>query len=81
MSKVTSEAQTAPLPAESVPVSNRLTVPCANAPTIKKDLTVEVEEAMDEVEGILVGWSFHSGFPSEDGLAALAVIRAALTKP
>ena len=43
-------------------------------------LPKEVEEAMDKVAGILSGWSFHSGFPSEEGLAALAVIRAALSQ-
>jgi len=53
------------------------------APTIKKDLTVgptpkEVEEAMGRVKSIISGWSFHTGFPSEEGLAALAVIKAVL---
>ena len=47
----------------------------------KAPLPAEVEAAMGKVGGILAGWSFHYGFPSEEGLAALAVIRAALTKP
>jgi hypothetical protein len=37
-----------------------------------------VEEAMGKLESIITGWSFHAGFPSGEGLVALAHIRAAL---
>jgi len=58
-------------------------------PTIKKDLTVEVEEAMGKIENLLGGFGpnvFRDEFGRRihyprDTMAALAVIRAALTKP
>jgi hypothetical protein len=36
------------------------------------------EEALGKLESIITGWSFHAGFPSGEGLVALAHIRAAL---
>jgi len=59
---------------KAVPASDRLTVPCENAPTIKKDLTVEVEEAMETLTMLVK----VDGDVLEN--AALAVIRAALSK-
>jgi uncharacterized NAD-dependent epimerase/dehydratase family protein len=59
---------------KAVPASNRLTVQYANAPTIKKDLTVEVEEAMETLTMLVK----VDGDVLEN--AALAVIRAALSK-
>lgn len=41
-------------------------------------LPKEVEEALAVVRDILAGWSFHAGFPSAAGLAALAVLREAV---
>jgi len=66
--------------------SNRLTVQYANAPTIKKDLTVaplpaEVEEAMDTLRVFGMSGASETGdIPASEReiLAALAVIRAAL---
>jgi len=73
---------------KAVPASDRLTVPCENAPTIKKDLTVAplpaevpleavlpraVEEAMETLTMLVK----VDGDVLEN--AALAVIRAALT--
>ena len=73
---------------KAVPASDRLTVPCENDPTIKKDLTVEVEEAMGKIENLLGGFGpnvFRDEFGRRihyprDTMAALAVIRAALAK-
>ena len=56
------------------------------APTIKKDLTVEVEEAMGKIENLLGGFGpnvFRDEFGRRihyprDTMAALAVIQAAL---
>jgi hypothetical protein len=67
-----------PLPAEAVPASNRLTVQYANAPTIKKDLTVEVEEAMRWFNDVLSLLESINIRIDETDAPHVAVIRAAL---
>ena len=74
---------------ELVPTLRRLISPSSNGRTPdfqsggegsipSGDASPEDREAVDKVEQILSGWSFHAGFPSEDGLKALAHIRRRL---
>ena len=89
-------APPSPAPSPAVPASDRLTVPCENAPTIKQDLRVgpSVEEAMGTIHHAFGdAYAFRRGDVKQHGasvefaieendkdLAALAVIRAALSK-